>query len=165
MYLIGTVLKPQGMKGEIKVKPVSPRLERFKLLNKVYLKKETLQTYSIETVRLSDKFVYLKFDEVKSRTAAELLRGAEILVEQQELMDLEPDEYFVHDLVGCRVISEEGTELGEIVDVIQLSSNDIYVIQSPTGREILIPAVKDVVKKVLPESKKIVVHLLEGLLD
>jgi 16S rRNA processing protein RimM len=165
MYIIGTVLKAQGIRGEIKVKPLTPRLERFKSLNKVYLKKETIQTCSVEAVRLSNGFVYLKLKEIQSRTAAELLRGAEILVEQQELLELEPDEYFVHDLIGCRAVDEQGINLGKIVDVIQLSSNDVYVVQSDTGREILIPAIKDVVKQVIPESKLVVIHLLEGLLD
>jgi len=168
MYLIGKVLRPQGLKGEVKVAAVSPRPERFKLLERVYLKKDTLQTCSIETVRLdpgSSRFVYIKFKEITTRTAAESWRDAEILIEQDELIQLQKDEYFVHDLIGCRVVSEQGMYIGEIVDVLQLSSNDIYVLRSESGKEILIPAVKDVVKQVAPEARQIIIHVLEGLLD
>lgn len=168
MYLIGNVLRPQGLSGEVKVAVVSPRPERFNLLKRVYLKKDNVQTYTIEAVRLTagiGRFVYIKFKEVTTRTAAESLRGAEILVEQQDLIQLQQDEYFIHDLIGCRVLSEQGVYIGEIIDVLQLSSNDVYVLQSETGKEILIPAIKEVVKKIAPESKQVIVHLLEGLID
>ena len=165
MYLIGNVLRPQGTQGEVKVAPVSPRPERFKLLKKVYLKKNDIQTFSIETVRLARGFVYIKFKEIATRTAAESLRDAEILIDQQDVIQLKQDEYFVHDLIGCRVLSEQGIDLGEIVDVFQLSSNDVYVVQTQTGREFLIPAIKDVIKEVIPESKRVIIHLLEGLID
>jgi len=165
MYLIGNVLRPLGIKGEVKIEPISSRLERFKLLKKVFLRKNSIQTYTIETVRLAGKSVFIKFKDVNTRTAAESLRGAEILVDQNDVIGLEKDEYFIHDLIACHVYSEQGTYLGEIVDVLQLSSNDVYVIKTQTGRELLIPAIKDVVKRVEPESKKIIIHLLEGLMD
>ncbi len=165
MYLIGNVLRPQGIKGEVKITPVSPRPERFKLLKKVYLKKDNIQTYSIETVRLAKGFVFIKFKEINTRTAAESLRDAEVLIERQDVIQLKQDEYFIHDLIGCRVLSEQGVYIGEICDVLQLSSNDVYVLQTKTGKEILIPAIKDVIKKIAPESKQVIIHLLEGLLD
>jgi len=165
MYLIGNVLRPLGIKGEVKIEPISSRLERFKLLKKVFLRKNSIQTYTIETVRLAGKSVFIKFKDVNTRTAAESLRGAEILVDQNDVIGLEKDEYFIHDLIACHVYSEQGTYLGEIVDVLQLSSNDVYVIKTQTGRELLIPAIKDVVKRVELESKKIIIHLLEGLMD
>jgi 16S rRNA processing protein RimM len=168
MYLIGKVLRPQGIKGEVKVIPVSPRPERFEKLKKVFLKQDNIQTYTIEKVRLageSSRFVYIKFKEITTRTAAESLRDAEILIEQGDLIQLQENEYFIHDLIGCRVVSEQGAYIGEIVDVWQLSSNDIYVLQAESGKEILIPAIRDVVKKVIPEAKQVIIHLLEGLLD
>jgi 16S rRNA processing protein RimM len=165
MYLIGNVLRPQGITGEVKIEPISSRRERFKSLTKVYLKKNSIQTYSIESVRLAGRFVYIKFKEISTRTAAEALRGSEILVEASDVIGLHEGEYFVHDLIACRVFSEQGTYLGEIVDVLQLSSNDVYVLKTPTGREILIPAIRDVIKSITPESKEVIIHLLEGLMD
>lgn len=166
MYLIGYILKPQGLKGEVKVDSVSPYLERYRRLNKVFLKlEENKQTYSIEKVRISGRFVYIKFSEINSRNEAELLRKAEILIEEKDLIQPAENEFFVHDLIGCQVISENNDVIGKLTDVVQISSNDVYVVQSTEGIEILIPATKEVVKQVDIENKQITIHILEGLLD
>ncbi|MCK5033028.1 MAG: 16S rRNA processing protein RimM [Calditrichia bacterium] len=165
MYVVGKVLKPQGIRGEIKVKSVSPNPQRFKTLKKVFIEKETLKTYSIESVRVSDKFVFLKLLGINNREESEILRGCDILIDKSELIDLVTDEYFVHDLIGCKVITEDGLILGELIDVAQYSSNDVYVVKNDVGKEILIPAAKEVIKQVDIKNKQIKVHLLEGLLD
>lgn len=164
MYLIGYVLKPQGIRGEVKVDPVSPNPERFKNLAKVYLKNEELTAYSIENVRLSNRFVFLKFSEVNTRDDAELLRNCEVLIDKEDLIKLSPGEFFIHDLVGCKVFTEGGDLLGKIVDVMQISSNDVYVVMNQTGQELLVPAINDVIKLVDVKHKKIIIHLLEGML-
>jgi len=163
MYLIGYVLKPQGLKGEIKVNPVSPDPERFKSLNKVYLKNDTIQAYLVEKVRISNKFVFLKFREVNSRDEAELLRDCEILIDPDERIRLSADEYFIHDLFGCQVFTQQGDLLGTLVDVWQSSSNDVYVVKNQIGEEILVPAIKDIIKNVDLETKKIIIQLIEGM--
>ena len=166
MYLIGYILKPQGLKGELKVESVTPYLERFNRLDRVYLQlKEKKQTYSIENVRISDRFVYLKFTEINSRDDAELLRNAEVLIEEKDLIQPAPDEYFIHDLIGCQVISENNDVIGVLSDVIQMSSNDVYVLKNGEGIEILIPATKEIVKRVNVGQKQIIIHVLEGLLE
>jgi len=166
MYLIGYILKPQGLKGELKVESVTPYLERFNRLDRVYLQlKEKKQTYSIENVRISDRFVYLKFTEINSRDDAELLRNAEVLIEEKDLIQPAQDEYFIHDLIGCRVISENNDVIGVLSDVIQMSSNDVYVLKNGEGIEILIPATKEIVKQVNVGQKQIIIHVLEGLLE
>jgi len=166
MYLIGYILKPQGLKGELKVESVTPYLERFNRLDRVYLQlKEKKQTYSIENVRISDRFVYLKFTEINSRDDAELLRTAEVLIEEKDLIQPAQDEYFIHDLIGCRVISENNDVIGVLSDVIQMSSNDVYVLKNGEGIEILIPATKEIVKQVNVGQKQIIIHVLEGLLE
>ena len=165
MYVVGQVLKPQGVKGEIKVKSISSDPERFKKLKKIYIQKEKLNTYSIESVRISNKFVFLKLLEINNREDTEILRGCDILIDESDLIDLLPGEYYIHDLIGCRVVTEDGLELGELIDVSQFSSNDVYVVKNGAGKEVLIPATKEVIKQVDIEQKKIVVHLLEGLID
>jgi 16S rRNA processing protein RimM len=163
MYLIGYVLKPQGLKGEIKVNPVSPDLERFKLLEKVYLKNDTIQTYLVENVRISNRFVYLKFSEVNTRDEAEQLRDCEILVDPDERIRLSAGEYFIHDLLDCQVFTQQGDLLGTLVEVWQNSSNDVYVVKNQLGVEILVPAIKDVIKNVDIKAKKIIIQLIEGM--
>ena len=166
MYLIGYILKPQGLKGELKVESVTPYLERFNRLDRVFLQlKEKKQTYSIENVRISDRFVYLKFTEINSRDDAELLRTAEVLIEEKDLIQPAQDEYFIHDLIGCQVISENNDVIGVLSDVIQMSSNDVYVLKNGEGIEILIPATKEIVKRVNVGQKQIIIHVLEGLLE
>ena len=165
MYLIGTIVKPQGIKGEVKVKSVSPDPDRFNDLDSVYIKSEKIQTYSIENLRISNGFVFLKFVQVNSRNDAELLRGKELLISEDQLIDLEDDEYFVHELIGCRIVSEEGRPIGEIEDIIEGNSNDIYIVKSPDGHEYLIPAIKDVVKKVDITARQVTIHVLDGLLE
>lgn len=166
MYLIGYILKPQGLKGEVKVESVTPYLERFNRLDRVFLQlKEKKQAYSIENARVSDRFVYLKFAEINSRDDAELLRTAEVLIEEKDLIQPAQDEYFIHDLIGCQVISENNDVIGVLSDVVQMSSNDVYVVKNGEGIEILIPATKEIVKRVNVEQKQIIIHMLEGLLE
>jgi 16S rRNA processing protein RimM len=164
MYLIGYVLKPQGIRGEVKIDPVSPDLERFKRLDKVYLRNDTLTAYSIENVRLSNRFVFMKFSDINTRNDAELLRNCEVLIDKEALIKLSPGEFFVHDLVGCEVFTEEEDVLGKIIDVMQIRCNDVYVVMSQTGQEFLIPAIKDVIKLVDIKHKKIIIHRLEGMI-
>jgi len=165
MYIVGYVLKPHGIKGEVKINPVSPRLERFKYLNRIHIRKDSVKTYSIEHLRITGGFVYLKFHQINSRTDAEELRGCEVLINDSQLINLEEDEYFVHDLIGCVVKTEDGQTLGILTDIWQNSSNDVYVVRNKMGREILLPAIKDVLKSVEIENKKIIVHILDGLID
>ncbi len=165
MYVIGIILKPQGLKGEIKVKSISPYPERFKLLNKIFIKKESIQTYTVQSVRVSDRFVFLKFDEINNRDQAENLRDCEILVEKSDLLELKDQEYFIHDLIGCRVYSEDGQEIGDLIEVSQFSSNDIYVVKNNQGKEILIPAIGEVIRQIDLQTRTITIHLLEGLVD
>ena len=166
MYLIGYILKPQGIKGEVKVEPVSPYPERYKKLNSVYIQiANQNQSYPIENVRIADRFVYIKFAGINSRDEAEFLRDAEILIEGEDLIQPSENEYFVHDLIGCCVRTDDNEELGKIIDVVQMSSNDIYVVKNHSGKEVLIPAVKEFVLQVDLELKEIRVHLLEGLID
>ena len=164
MYLIGIILKPQGIKGEVKVKSISPDPNRFNSLNEVNIIDNKSQTYLIRTVRISNGFVYLKFDGINSRNDAELLRGKEIFIPESQLIDLESNEYFVHDLIGCNVLDEKRQLIGEIIDIMQQSSNDIYVIRDQNNQEQLIPAIKDVIRSVDISKKEIVIHVMEGLL-
>lgn len=166
MYLIGYITKPQGLKGEVKVEPVTPNPERFYRLEIVFLQvNDKTQAYPIDKIRVSDRFVYIKFSGINSRNEAELLRNAEILVEEKDLIQPDQDEYFVHDIVGCRVISENNDEIGIVSDVVQMSSNDIYVVRNGTGTELLVPATKEVVTQVDIGRKIIIIHVLEGLFD
>lgn len=165
MYIVGHILKPQGIKGEIKIGSVSPDTARFYRLKKIFIKCEKLESYLIETVRISGGFVFLKFSGISSRNEVEKFRGCDVLIRKEDLIDLKDDEYFIHDLVGCRVLDEDNNKIGELKEVMQNPSNDVYILTTPDGREILIPAIGDVIRKIDLKTKKIYVRIPEGLLD
>ena len=109
--------------------------------------------------------MFLKFSEIDSRNDAELLRNAEVYIGEKDLIKPAKDEYFVHDLIGCQVISENDEVLGTLNEVVQMRSNDVYVVENKEGGQILIPATKEIVKQINVDQKQIIIHLLEGLID
>ena len=134
-------------------------------MNKIFVKKENIQTYSVQSVRVSDRFVFLKFDEINNREQAENLRDCEILIEKSDLLELKDQEYFIHDLIGCQVCTNDEQEIGKLVQISQFSSNDVYVVKDKQGKEILIPAISEVIRQIDLKKKIITIQLLEGLLD
>jgi len=165
MYIIGYVVKPHGIRGEVKVQPISPDPDRFYQLKKVFLRMDVIQAYSIQKTRISNRFVFLKLSGVDSRNDAEILRDCEVLIEKKDLIDLPSDSYFIHDLIGCEMITKEGKIVGNVVDILQMASNDVYVVNDDSGKEILVPAIKDVIKEIDIKRKKIRVHLFEGIIS
>lgn len=166
MYLVGKVLRPRGLKGEVKVKIITSFPEHFQNLKTLFAKTENeWQSYSIIDVILSNKAVYLKFAEIISLDQADKLRGKELFIEREQLTDLSEGEFYVHDMIGMQVVSEEGEKLGELLDVETYAGNDVYVVKSPSGKELLIPAIQDVVKNVDLKNKTMTIHLMDGLLD
>ena len=166
MYLVGKVLKPQGIKGEVKVEIITSFPEHFSELEHLYIQIEkNWQTYSINSLRLTDKFVFIKFKDIYSIEDTEILRNKELYIPKEELKKLADDEYFIHDLSGIRVYNEQGTFRGEICRVETYTSNDVYILKMTSGKERFIPAIKDVVKKIDIGGNKMIIHEMEGLFD
>ncbi len=150
--LIGEVLKPQGIKGEIKVKPFTDTPAGIKKFGTVYMDG---QGYKILSFRADESAAYLGLRGVPDRNAAEFLRGKKLYGKREDAPALEEGQYYIVDIIGLSCESEEGETLGTVVDVALLSS-DVYTIEK-AGKKILFPAVKGVVKKVDLEGKKLVV--------
>lgn len=166
MYIVGRILKPRGLKGELKVEIITSFPEHFKELAEVSVKNGLeWQTCSLEAVQLRDRFAYIKLAGIDSIEQAELLRSQFLYISESELTPLKDDEFYVHDLIGLTVFEEQGNKLGSIVDVESYLSNDVYVLKDPDGKEHLLPAAKDVVLDVDLENKKMTIRLMEGLLD
>lgn len=152
--IIGTVLKPQGIRGEIKVKSLLDSPEDFKYFKTVFLGEES---YKVLSCRLADGgAVFLSLRGIADRNAAELLRGKAVSADREEAPDLEEGRYYIVDLIGCAVETEEGEVIGTLKEVTS-AATDIYTILSGE-KEILFPAVKGVVQSVDLESKKILVN-------
>lgn len=123
-----------------------------------------LETFTIQKVAYSKKLVLLTVKEINDINVAELYKQDRILVEPSQAVPLEDDEYYVGDLYGLNVVTEDGEELGELVHIYETGANDVYAVKKPEDKkELLIPAIKSCIISVDIANKKMVVHLLEGL--
>ena len=150
--LVGEVLKPQGIRGEIKVKPFTDSAEDFKNFKRIFLDGEE---YKILSVRAGAGEVYLALRGVPDRNAAELLRGKKITIPREEAPEPEEGRYYIADLLESEVLTEAGEKLGVLVDIRQ-AATDIYTVRSGE-KEILFPAVKGVIIQIDVENKQITV--------
>lgn len=162
---VGIITQPHGIKGEVKVYPTTDQIERFHDLKEVLLstKKETISLH-VEGVKFFKGMVILKFKEFQSRDDVELFRKCPLMVTRENAIPLNEGEYFISDIIGLQVITEDNKELGKLEDVIQTGANDVYLVKNKE-REILIPAIKDCILEVNLEEQYMKVHLLQGLLD
>ena len=150
--VIGKILKPQGIRGEVKVKAYTDSGSTFKGLKRVFIGGEE---YKILSVRVSPDAVFLGLRGVPDRNAAELLRDREITIPRDEAPEPEEGSYYIADLLGSDVVTEEGEVLGTLKDIRQ-AATDVYTLSSG-DREILFPAAKGVILLIDVELKKIVV--------
>ena len=165
-FQIGVITQTHGIKGEVKVFPTTDDVKRFKRLEKVTIDsgKKRFET-EIESVKFFKQFVILKFKGFDTIEDIQPYKQAKLLVDREHAVRLRKDEYFVADLIGTKVVSDEGTELGVMTDVIETGANDVYVVKNIEGEEILFPAIKDCVKEVDLENGVITLHVMDGLLD
>lgn len=162
--VIGLLRRAHGVKGEISVQPVSDLTERFEALERVLVRQDgEIAEMAVEGVRAKGGSVLLKLEGIGDRTAAQALAGAEIGVRKKDVYPVPEGTYYVFDLIGCRVVGQEGREIGLIDDVLKMPANDVFVVKDGT-REVLIPVVKSVVKKIDLERKVIEIEEIEGLL-
>lgn len=164
--IIGQLTSTHGVKGEIKVSPLTDDPQRFLKLKYVYIdKKGTLEKYNVSGVKFLNNFVVLKFEGVDSIDAAEKLKGFYLKIDRANAVKLPKDSFFITDILGMLVYDENNMLLGKLLDVIHTGSNDVYIVKNDEGKEILIPALKSVVKEVSLEAGRISVVLPKGLLD
>ncbi|MCR4658203.1 MAG: ribosome maturation factor RimM [Lachnospiraceae bacterium] len=162
---VGIITSTHGVKGEVKVFPTTDDVKRFKGLKQVLLENGSEHVpLKIENVKFFKQFAILKFEGLDDMSASERLRGKSLYVSREDAVSLEEDEYYIADLLGMRVIDEEGKELGSIKDVYDgRGANDVYIVETAAKKEILIPAIKDCILSVDVKSMVMKVHLLEGL--
>ncbi len=158
---VGRIIAPHGIRGEVEVDIHTDFPERFTPGARV-LAGEGKVPLVIESVRPYRKRLLIKFREIPDRTRAETWRGAWLHVPVEEAWPLQEDEYYEYQIVGMDVWTEDGEYLGHVDHIIYTGANDVYVIVGPE-REILIPAIKDVIREIDVEEGRMVVHLLPGL--
>ncbi|MCD8077700.1 MAG: ribosome maturation factor RimM [Lachnospiraceae bacterium] len=164
-FQVGVYTNTHGVRGEIKVYPTTDDPKRFRKLKQVILRTPKQEMMlEIESVRFSKQMVLLKFKGIDNINDIERYKGSGLFVPREQAVPLKKDEYFIADLIGITVFTEDGAELGRLSEVLQTGANDVYVVQ--TGeRELLLPAIADCVQSVDVEAGRMVVHLMEGLLD
>ncbi len=164
-FEIGQIVNTSGLKGVIKVKPFTDDIQKFKSFKTIYISmKKELKGFKIEQVRFSKNMVFLKLEGIDTIEEAENYRNFYLKVKRDKDEKLEEGSYYIVDIIGCKVYTDEKKLLGKIDDVFSTGSNDVYVVKDELGRQILLPAIKEVIKSIDVESKTIIVHLLEGLL-
>ncbi len=161
--VIGEVLKPHGVRGEVRVLPHTDVPERFTWLETVYLGEENPRPVAVEMARLHQNIVLVKLAGYDDRDAAETLRGELLQVPETEAIPLEEGEYFLYQLEGLAVFSDEGQHLGELTQVLETGANNVFVVSGADG-EILLPDIEEVILDIDFENGRITVHLLPGLL-
>jgi 16S rRNA processing protein RimM len=161
--IIGQIIKPHGVKGEVVVKVLTDFPDRFEKMKTVYLGNATSQQlYQVKSTRWHQNMVLVSFVSVPERNAAEELRDLYLKIPAAEARTLEPDAYYHHQLVGLTVITDAGETLGRLTEILETGANDVYVVASERG-EILLPATREVVQTVDLAAGQMIIHPLEGL--
>ncbi len=161
---VGVVTSAHGICGEVKVFPTTDDKERFRQLEKVLLDtgKETIPL-EIQGVKFFKQFVIIKFKGIDDRDDVEKYKGRPLFVERKDAVPLGEDEYFIADMLGMEVVTEDGEPFGTLKDVITTGANDVYVVDSKNHGEVLIPAIRQCILDVDVQRGRMTVHLLDGL--
>lgn len=161
---VGVISSTHGIKGEVKVFPTTDDPNRFNELKQVYLDTgKELIPLEIEGVKFFKQMVILKFKGIDNINDIEKYRGKDLLIDRENAVKLQKDEYFIFDLIDSDVYTDEGEKLGILTEIMTTAANDVYVVKMEDGKEILIPSIKECILDIDVTNKKILVHLLKGL--
>ena len=161
---VGVISSTHGIRGEVKVFPTTDDVKRYKKLKKVILDtgREHLPL-EVESVKFFKQFAIVKFKGIDNINDIEKYKGKSLLVDRENAVKLRKDEYFIADMIGLQVYTEDGEAFGVLKDVLETGANDVYIIDSPKHGEVLVPAIKQCILDVDIEGQKMTIHLMEGL--
>lgn len=163
-FEVGQIVNIFGIKGQLKVKPFTDDMERFEELKTVYIcKKNEMKKVEIEDVKYNKQCVLLKVKGIEDLTEAEKYKGLFLKIDRKDAKKLPKDTYFIADILGLEVYTDEGELLGKVDDIFPTGANDVYVVKNELGKQILLPSIPEVIKEIDLEKGKVIVHLIEGL--
>ncbi|WP_281887682.1 ribosome maturation factor RimM [Paenibacillus sp. YYML68] len=169
LYTVGKIVNTHGIRGELKIVPHTDFPdERFAKGSKLLFIDPNTNVrlpVTVESAREHKQMFIVRFAGFTNINEVEKYKGWLLKVEEQYLSELDEDEFYYHEIVGCSVVTEEGETLGEITEILSPGANDVWVVKRPKGKPLLLPYIDDVVLSVSIEEKKVVVRLMEGLLD
>lgn len=161
---IGQIVNSYGIKGFFKVVPFTDDITRFDDLETIYIEKnKKLEKKTIEEVKYHKNLVLLKIKGIDDINDTEQYKNCILKIERKDAVELPEDTYFITDLIGIEVYDEDEKLLGNLVDIFPTGSNDVYVVKDELGKQILLPAIGEVIKKVDVANKKMIVKLIPGL--
>ena len=163
---VGVISSTHGVRGEVKVYPTTDDANRFKKLKKVVL--DTGREYidlEISGVKFFKIQVILKFKGIDNINDIEKYKGKDLLVHREDAVKLEENENYVADLINLKVVTDEGQVLGCLTEVMETGANDVYVVETEDGKELLLPAIRDCILDVDLDEEVMTVHILPGLFD
>lgn len=165
MLQVGVITQTHGVRGEVKVFPTTDDVNRFKKLKQVILDtgKETMPL-EIQSVKFFKQFVILKFKGIDNINDIEKYKRCSLYVTREHAVALEEDEYFIADMIGMEVCTEDGNIFGTLKDVIETGANDVYVIENAEHGEVLVPAIKECIRSVDIDKGQMMIHLMDGLI-
>lgn len=165
---IGKIINTHGIRGELKIIPLTDEPKRFDKLKWTYISEgifENMKKYNVENVRYHKNFVYLKFKEINDLNDAEKFKSLYIIIDRKDAVTLPENSFFICDLIGIDVFDNSGRILGKLKEILETGSNDVYIVKNQNGNEVLIPALKSIVKEISIKNSKMVVSLPKGLID
>lgn len=162
---IGVITTTHGVRGEVKVYPTTDP-ERFLSLDRVFLDtgKEKKELH-VTGVRFFKQLAIVKFKGIDNINDIEKYKGRSLYVTRDQAIPLEEDEYYIADLIGLDVYLESGEKFGVLKDVMETGANDVYIVETEEGKEVLIPAIHECVLDIDVEENRMEIHLMDGLLD
>lgn len=165
-YNVGKIVNTHGIRGEVRIisRTDFPE-ERYKVGNKlhVFLNDKDPIEVVITSHRTHKNFDLVTFNGYDNVNDVEPFKGGLLKVHESQLGDLEEGEYYFHEIIGCKVVTDTGEDLGVIKEILTPGANDVWVVKGEKGKEILIPFIDEIVKEINIEEKRILIHLMEGL--
>ncbi|MFD1038009.1 ribosome maturation factor RimM [Virgibacillus byunsanensis] len=167
MFNVGKIVNTHGIRGEVKVHRISDFDERFTVGETLILVRENQEpvTLEVKSHRIHKGFDLLQFKGLEDINDVEHFKGAFLKITEEQLTELEEDEFYYHEIIGCVVHTTDGEKLGVIKEILSPGANDVWVVKPEKGKDILIPYIEDVVKEIDVTSKKVIIEPMEGLLD
>ena len=172
LIAVGSIVKAFGLKGDVIVEPLTDMPERFRSLRRVYLASESSATgvdygepvtAEVTAVQIEPRGIRVRFSCAPDRTAAEKLVGLLVMIPPEDIVALPPGTFFVHQLIGFAAVDEQGTPLGTLKDVLRFPAHDVYVIGAEGEHDLLVPAVREFVRRIDTATRTMTICIIEGM--
>ncbi|WP_026906097.1 ribosome maturation factor RimM [Paucisalibacillus globulus] len=167
LYTVGKIINTHGIRGDVKVLRVSDFEERFDIGNTLFLVtgNKVVTELIIDGHRIHKGFDLVHFKGLDNINDVEHFKGSSLKIPESQLSELEENEYYYHEIIGCEVFTSDGVSLGMVKEILSPGANDVWVVKQQKGKDILIPYIEDVVVEINIELKRIVIEPMEGLID